>query len=108
MLAKCVGDGTWVRTNQFSAWQRFRRVIQPSWNPPAPGPRNGEVCNVIWVDVGDDGKIYLSLAGYLRHGRYNARWFVPLQDQLTEDLERIEKEGAPAEPEPELQPQHEH
>lgn len=104
MLAKCISK-SWYRHNNHSRLDKLHMRIQPGWKPPIGGPAYGEICTISGHYIDADGT-WLWIRGYEHYGAYEPRYFVPLQDQLTEDLERIEKEGAPAEPEP--QPQHEH
>lgn len=92
----CIADGTkWVtdkdvtRTTGFLWWKtttKTREFVKTK------GPDYGDVCRV--VDVRGDS--FLRLRGWEEFGYYAPQNFRPIDD-LHEQLERIEKEGAPAE-----------
>lgn len=92
----CVAGG-WYKNNCWTRWDRLRYVITGK-RPPSVGPKKGESCTVEYVATGDDGGTYIALIEWPseRYGIYIHSSFRPI-DTLTEQVERIEKEGAPLE-----------
>ncbi|TXH54439.1 MAG: hypothetical protein E6Q97_10980 [Desulfurellales bacterium] len=86
---------SWYKVRPTNLYYKVRKWITDK-DQPTYGPRKGEIVTV--VGLNDTG--YYMIEGYLENGGYNPKDFRPL-DSLTEQIERIEEEGAPVELEPE-------
>lgn len=94
----CVSN-RWFRTNNLTYLEKLMYMITKKY-PKCAGPAKGDVCTVFDSEIGSDGSQYIRLCEWPKDKMYDASFFRPL-DSLTEQIERIEKEGAPVE-----EPQH--
>ena len=98
----CLVDGNkWMKegsTTVTTGWWIWKKTTTTRGMIPCTGPGKGDVCIIAAFNV--DG--FIALEGWPKENHYDPTYFRPL-DALTEQIERIEKEGAPIEqPQPEL------
>jgi hypothetical protein len=94
----CVSN-VWFRINNLTYFEKLTYMITKKY-PRSKGPAHGDVCTVFDGYVGSNGCQYIRLCEWPKNEGYDASSFRPLYS-LTEQMERIEKEGAPVE-----EPQH--
>ena len=88
----------WRKMTHLTRWERLVYLATGKF-PKSCGPDHGDVLAIVGFNTAIDGTLQLMFSEYPSNS-FQANCFRPL-DALTEQMDRIESEGAPVEqPEP--------